>query len=215
MKNLDPCVVQQEELHQEQVFLFHQSKNTSSIGYSTQWVHNLSEFSLLFNCAFMRFFYNFHAHEYFVHKSFWNGWCIRAWVSTGTKGAWHPWNFWTVMSGTPGFWQFYYIMLCFTLKLWGFTSDRHPLFLIPNSSPDSVFIFLWIVLLSFWVPAVSQYFAVRNSVFCLTKTITGKIQICCMVRIYTKSFFHQAMFKANGWVGKQIFCWCSVLLMLT
>ena len=30
IKDLDLCVVQQEELHQEQVFLFHQSKNTSS-----------------------------------------------------------------------------------------------------------------------------------------------------------------------------------------
>jgi hypothetical protein len=30
MKDLDLCVMQQEELHQEQVFLFHQSKNTSS-----------------------------------------------------------------------------------------------------------------------------------------------------------------------------------------
>ena len=61
---------------------------------------------------------------------------IRAWVSTGAKGAWHPLNFWTVMSGTRWFWQFYYIMLCFTLKFWGFTSDWHPLFQIPNSSPD-------------------------------------------------------------------------------
>ena len=28
-----------------------------------------------------------------------------------------------------------YIMLCFTLEFWGFTSDWHPLFQIPNSSP--------------------------------------------------------------------------------
>ena len=61
----------------------------------------------------------------------------RAWVSTGTKGAWHPWNFWTVMSGTRWFWQFYYIMLCFTLEFWGFTSEWHPLVQIPNSSPVS------------------------------------------------------------------------------
>ena len=47
----------------------------------------------------------------------------RAWVSTGGKGAWHPRNFWTVMSDTHWFWQFYYIMFCFTLEFWGFTSD--------------------------------------------------------------------------------------------
>ena len=61
---------------------------------------------------------------------------FRAWVSTGTKGAWHLQNFWTVLSGTLRFWQFYYIMLCFTLKIWGFTSDWHPLFQIPNWSPE-------------------------------------------------------------------------------
>ena len=62
-------------------------------------------------------------------------WLSRAWVSTGAKGAWHPWNFWTVMSGTRWCWQFYYIMLCCTLRFWGFTSDWHPLFQIPNSNP--------------------------------------------------------------------------------
>ena len=40
------------------------------------------------------------------------------------------------MSGTCWFWQFYYIMLYSTLEFWGFTSDWHPLFQIPNSSPD-------------------------------------------------------------------------------
>ena len=60
---------------------------------------------------------------------------IRAWVSTGAKGAWHLQNFWTVLSGTHGFWQFYYTTLCFTLKIWGFTTDWHPLLQIPNSSP--------------------------------------------------------------------------------
>ena len=49
----------------------------------------------------------------------------RAWVSTGATGVWHPQNFWTVLSGTRWFWQFYYIPLCFTLKIWGFTSDWH------------------------------------------------------------------------------------------
>ena len=29
-----------------------------------------------------------------------NTWYSRARVSTGAKGAWHPRNFWTVMSGT-------------------------------------------------------------------------------------------------------------------
>ena len=33
-----------------------------------------------------------------------------------------PQNFWTAMSGTRGFWQFHYILLCFTLKFWRFTS---------------------------------------------------------------------------------------------
>ena len=61
---------------------------------------------------------------------------IRAWVSTGAKGAWHPQNVWTVMSGTRWFWQFYNIMVCCTLKLWEFTSDWHLLFQIPNSSPE-------------------------------------------------------------------------------
>ena len=41
-----------------------------------------------------------------------------------------------VMSGTREFWQFYYIMLSFTLEFCSFTSDWHPLFQIPNSSPD-------------------------------------------------------------------------------
>ena len=50
-------------------------------------------------------------------------------------GAWHPQNFWTVLSGTRWFWQFWYIMLYFTLNIWGFTSDWHPLFQILNSSP--------------------------------------------------------------------------------
>ena len=27
-------------------------------------------------------------------------------------------------------------MLCFTLEVWGFTSDWHPFFQIPNSSPE-------------------------------------------------------------------------------
>ena len=44
------------------------------------------------------------------------------------------------MSGTRWFWQFYYIMLCCTLEFWGFTSDWHPQFQIPNSSPAKV---LW------------------------------------------------------------------------
>ena len=35
-----------------------------------------------------------------------------------------------------GFWQFYYIILCVTLKIREFISDWHPLFQIPNSSPD-------------------------------------------------------------------------------
>ena len=39
------------------------------------------------------------------------------------------------MSCTRWFWQFYYIILCCTLEFWGFTSDWHPLFQIPNSSP--------------------------------------------------------------------------------
>ena len=60
---------------------------------------------------------------------------IRAWVSMGAKGAWHPLNFWTVMSGTRWFWQFYYTMLCCTLAFWEFASDWHPLFQISNSSP--------------------------------------------------------------------------------
>ena len=63
-------------------------------------------------------------------------WSFRAWVSMGAKGAWHLYNFWTALSGTRRFWQFYYIMLCFTLKIWGFTSVWHPLLQIPNSSPE-------------------------------------------------------------------------------
>ena len=62
----------------------------------------------------------------------------RAWVSMGAMGAWYPLNFWTVMSGTRWFWQFYYIMLCFTLEFWGITSDWHPLFQISNSSPVNI-----------------------------------------------------------------------------
>ena len=54
------------------------------------------------------------------------------WVSTGAKGAWHPHHFWTVLSGTHGFWQFYYIMLCFTLKIWGFTSVGSRCFKYPT-----------------------------------------------------------------------------------
>ena len=54
----------------------------------------------------------------------------RAWVT------WHLPNFWTVVSGTCGVWQFYYIRLFYTLEFWGFTSDRHLLFQIPNSSPE-------------------------------------------------------------------------------
>jgi hypothetical protein len=42
----------------------------------------------------------------------------RAWVSMGAKGAWYPLNFWTVMTGTRWFWQFYYMMLCCTLEFW-------------------------------------------------------------------------------------------------
>ena len=49
----------------------------------------------------------------------------RDWVSTGAKSVWHPRNFWTVMSRTRWFWQFYYLMLCCTLEFWGFTSDWH------------------------------------------------------------------------------------------
>ena len=62
-------------------------------------------------------------------------WFDRAWVSTDAKGAWHSRKYWTVISGTRWFCQFYYIMLCYILGFWGFTSDWHPLFQIPNSSP--------------------------------------------------------------------------------
>jgi hypothetical protein len=65
-----------------------------------------------------------------ISKSQLEKYWLRAWVSTGSKGAWHLRNFCTVMSGTRWFWQFYYI-----IKFWGFTSDWHPLFQIPNSSP--------------------------------------------------------------------------------
>ena len=58
----------------------------------------------------------------------------RAWVSTSAKSVWHPQNFWTVMSDTRWFWQFYYIMLCCSLEFRGFTSDWHSLFQFPNSS---------------------------------------------------------------------------------
>ena len=64
-------------------------------------------------------------------------WFDRAWVSTDAKGAWHSRKYWTVISGTRWFCQFYYIMLCYILGFWGFTSDWHPLFQISNSSPDS------------------------------------------------------------------------------
>ena len=42
------------------------------------------------------------------------------------------------------------VTLCFTLKMWGFTSNWHPLFQFPNSSPDSMFFFLfrWIHIFS-------------------------------------------------------------------
>ena len=39
------------------------------------------------------------------------------------------------MFGTHWFWQFCRIMLCCTLEFWGFSSDWHPLFQIPKSSP--------------------------------------------------------------------------------
>ena len=74
-----------------------------------------------------------------IKKIIWLGTILkhlsRAWVSTGAKGAWHPRKFWTVMSGTRWFWQFYYIMLCCTLEFWGLTDDWHPMLQIPNSSP--------------------------------------------------------------------------------
>ena len=41
---------------------------------------------------------------------------LRAWVSTGATGAWHPRNFWTVLSSTRWLWQFYYITLWFTQR---------------------------------------------------------------------------------------------------
>ena len=58
-------------------------------------------------------------------------------IRAGLELAWVPrvLNFWTVMSGTRWFWQFYYILLFCTLEFWGFTGDWHPLFQIPNSSP--------------------------------------------------------------------------------
>ena len=49
----------------------------------------------------------------FQQKRAWNIILYRAWVSTGAKGAWHPQNFWAVMSGTCVFWQFYFIILNF------------------------------------------------------------------------------------------------------
>ena len=52
--------------------------------------------------------------------------------SKDARGAWNPRKFWTVMSGTHRFCQFYHIGLCFTLEFWRFTSDWHPLFQIPN-----------------------------------------------------------------------------------
>ena len=62
-------------------------------------------------------------------------------LCSGAKGAWHPRNFRTVLSGTRRLWQFYYLMLCFTLKIRGFTNDWHPLFQIPNLSPaDLIYI---------------------------------------------------------------------------
>ena len=76
----------------------------------------------------------------------WTLFILRARVSTGAKGAWHLWNFWTVMSGTRWFWQFYYIIFCFTLEFWGFTSDWPPLFQIPNSSPDTVLICMYVLM---------------------------------------------------------------------
>ena len=54
----------------------------------------------------------------------------RAWVSTDTRDAWHLQKVWTADFGN---FTTYYI--CFTLEFWGFTSDRHPLFQISNSSP--------------------------------------------------------------------------------
>ena len=64
-----------------------------------------------------------------------DGFAVRAWVIKGAEGAWHLQIFWTILSGTNKFWQFYYIILCFNFKIWVFTSDWHPLFQIPNSSP--------------------------------------------------------------------------------
>ena len=52
----------------------------------------------------------------------------RAWVSTGGKGAWHPRNFWTVLCGTRGFWQFYCCIMKFEDLLKYSSQERNYLF---------------------------------------------------------------------------------------
>ena len=42
---------------------------------------------------------------------------LRARVSIGAKGAWHPPKFLTILCGTRRFWQSYHTMFCSSLKL--------------------------------------------------------------------------------------------------
>ena len=85
-----------------------------------------------------------------------------------------------LMSGTRWFWQFYYIMLCFTFEFWGFTSDWYPLFQIPNSSPAD-----WCY--------IKCYFTYQDS---------RKLTVCrisnCSNDSYSSSFFSLNHFTSLG-----------------
>ena len=65
------------------------------------------------------------------------------------------------MSGTRGFCQFYYMRLCYTLEFWGFTSDWHPLFQIPNSSPG-IFLSFFKLKLRFLLWIQTTYYLQRS-----------------------------------------------------
>ena len=117
----------------------------------------------------------------------------RAWVSTVAMGAWHPQNFWTALSGNCWFYHFYFIKLCFFLKNWGFTSDWHSLFQIPNSSPNefcSMRNFLLVYLA----------FSSRKDCFKFQKI--GKI---VKISKFIKVFGHFALFSEDQRAGELVY----------
>ena len=120
----------------------------------------------------------------------------KAWVCTGAKGAWHPGSFWTVLSGTRGFWQFYYIsplkfedLLAFQipncsakiLGRWG--RGNHPFWPPSSNGPD------YIVLSKVDYSSINVD-PMRSLSFMHQKT-TQKLHVnacCCGLGIYGKIY---------------------------